>query len=96
MTEFFNVLNPNDAILKIRKLDKPTNNLKNYLYVPDSKDPDLIIRTGGEIRLSNFMLWQLAYSELFFINKLWPDFNYNDLRKIIKIFKKSKRNFGSI
>ena len=58
--------------------------------------PDILIRTGGHKRLSNFMLWQLAYSELFFINKLWPDFNSNDLKKIINKFRKSKRNFGAI
>ena len=58
--------------------------------------PDILIRTGGQKRLSNFMLWQLAYSELFFLKKLWPDFNQTDLRKIIKQFRNRKRNFGSI
>ena len=58
--------------------------------------PDILIRTGGHKRLSNFMLWQLAYAELFFLNKLWPDFNSNDLKKIINKFRKSKRNFGAI
>ena len=55
-----------------------------------------MIRTGGHQRLSNFMLWQLAYSELFFLKKLWPDFNGNDLNKIIKKYKNIKRNFGGI
>ena len=59
-------------------------------------DPDILIRTGGHQRLSNFMLWQLAYSELFFLKKLWPDFNIRDLKKIIKTYKENKRNFGSI
>ena len=59
-------------------------------------NPDVLIRTGGHQRLSNFMLWQLAYSELYFLNKLWPDFNSVDLRKIINKFKKSKRNFGAL
>ena len=59
-------------------------------------DPDILIRTGGQKRLSNFMLWQLAYSELFFLNKLWPDFKLNDLSNILKIYKKRKRNFGAI
>ena len=59
-------------------------------------NPDILIRTGGHQRLSNFMLWQLAYAELFFVKKLWPDFNLNDLNKILKEFKKIKRNFGSI
>ena len=58
--------------------------------------PDILIRTGGHQRLSNFLLWQLAYSELFFLKKLWPDFNEIDLKKIIIKFKKIKRNFGSI
>jgi undecaprenyl diphosphate synthase len=59
-------------------------------------DPDILIRTGGHQRLSNFMLWQLAYAELFFLKKLWPEFNSNDLKKIISKFKSTKRNFGSI
>ena len=58
--------------------------------------PEILIRTGGHRRLSNFMLWQLAYAELFFINKLWPDFNIKDYQNIIQKYKKIKRNFGSI
>ena len=58
----------------MRKSKYSSKNIKNFLYVPDSKDPDLIIRTGGEMRLSNFMLWQSAYSELYFTRILWPDF----------------------
>ena len=72
------------------------NNLKKNLYTSIQPDPDILIRTGGHQRLSNFMLWQLAYTELFFLKKLWPDFNKNDLIKIIKKYKKEKRNFGSI
>ena len=71
-------------------------NLKKNLYTSIQPDPDILIRTGGHQRLSNFMLWQLAYTELFFLKKLWPDFNKNDLIKIIKKYKKEKRNFGSI
>ena len=59
-------------------------------------NPDILIRTGGHNRLSNFMLWQLAYSELFFLKKLWPDFNSSDLIGIVNKYKKSKRNFGNI
>ena len=59
-------------------------------------DPDILIRTGGHQRLSNFMLWQLAYTELYFLKKLWPDFNTQDLKKILKSFKKIKRNYGNI
>ena len=58
--------------------------------------PEILIRTGGHQRLSNFMLWQLAYAELFFLKKLWPDFNSKDLKKIILKYKYSKRNFGAI
>ena len=59
-------------------------------------DPDIMIRTGGNKRLSNFLLWQLAYTEIFFINKLWPEFSENDYYKIIRKFYKIKRNFGRI
>ena len=72
------------------------NNLEKNLYTKSMPFPDLLIRTGGHKRLSNFMLWQLAYAELYFVNKLWPDFRKNDLRKIIKDFKLIKRNFGAI
>ena len=59
-------------------------------------DPDILIRTGNTQRLSNFLLWQSAYTEIFFIKKLWPDFNEKDFNKIIKKFINIKRNFGSI
>ena len=59
-------------------------------------DPDLLIRTGNTKRLSNFLLWQLAYSEIFFEKKLWPDFNEKDYTKIIKKYRGIKRNFGKI
>jgi len=72
------------------------NNLKKNLYTKNIPDPEILIRTGGHQRLSNFMLWQLAYTELFFLKKLWPDFNVNDLTKIIKKYRKNKRNFGAI
>ena len=59
-------------------------------------DPDILIRTGNTNRLSNFLLWQLSYSEIFFVKKLWPDFNKNDFNKILIKFKKIKRNYGKI
>ena len=68
----------------------------NYLYTKNIPDPDILIRTGNTKRLSNFLLWQLAYSEIFFEKKLWPEFNQNDLKRIINKFKKIKRNYGSI
>ena len=74
-------------------------NLKSFeknLYTQNMPDPDILIRTGGHRRLSNFMLWQLAYSELFFLNKLWPDFNQKDLKNILTSFRKRKINFGAI
>ena len=81
-----------------RKLKKKVNlkNFKKNLYTKNMPNPDILIRTGGKIRLSNFMLWQLAYTELFFLKKLWPDFNSLDLKKIIVKFKNIKRNFGSV
>ena len=72
------------------------NNFENNLYTKNMPDPDIMIRTGGHKRLSNFMLWQLAYAELFFTKKLWPDFQVSDLKKIIYDYKKRKRNFGTI
>ena len=81
-----------------RKLKKKINlkNFKKNLYTKNMPNPDILIRTGGKIRLSNFMLWQLAYTELFFLKKLWPDFNSSDLKKIIFKYKNIKRNFGSV
>ena len=69
---------------------------ESKLYTYPLSDPDMLIRTGGEFRLSNFLLWQLAYSEIFFEKKLWPDFNEKDYTKILKKFKKTKRNYGNI
>ena len=88
----------NEIIMALKKTKKNINikNIEKNLYTKDIPDPDILIRTGGHQRLSNFMLWQLAYSELFFISKLWPDFNPNDLEKVIKKYRKRKRNFGAI
>ena len=72
------------------------NSLNKNLYTNHLPDPDILIRTGGHKRLSNFMLWQLAYAEIYFLDKLWPDFNDKDLKRVINNFKKVKRNFGSI
>ncbi len=71
-------------------------NLSKYLQTQNIPDPDLLIRTGNTKRLSNFLLWQLAYSEIFFERKLWPEFNERDYIKIIRKFKSIKRNFGNI
>ena len=71
-------------------------NFKKYLQTKNIPDPDLLIRTGNTKRLSNFLLWQLAYSEIFFVKKLWPEFTEKDYNKIIKKFRSIKRNFGKI
>ena len=86
------------AFKKINK-NKQNINLKNVeknLYTSGIPDPDILIRTGNTNRLSNFLLWQMAYSEIFFEKKLWPDFNENDYNKILSKFKKIKRKYGNI
>ena len=85
-----------NAFKKCKKKNIRLNDIEKNLYFKNIPNPDILIRTGGHKRLSNFMLWQLAYAELFFLDKLWPDFNKNDLITIIKSYKNSKRNFGSI
>ena len=82
--------------LKKNKILINEKNLEKYLQTRNIPDPDILIRTGNTKRLSNFLLWQLAYSEIFFEKKLWPDFNEKDYSKIIKKFKSIKRNFGKI
>ena len=87
-----------NAFKKIQKNKENINerNIEKYLQTENIPDPDILIRTGNTKRLSNFLLWQLAYSEIFFEKKLWPDFNEKDYNKIIYRFKKIKRNFGNI
>ena len=91
-----------EIINACRKLSKRRNkkiNIKSFekeLYTKNIPDPEVLIRTGGTNRLSNFLLWQLAYTEIFFIDKLWPDFSENDFNKIINKFHNIKRNFGKI
>ena len=86
------------AFKKINKSKKNVNekNLDNYLQTKNIPDPDILIRTGNTKRLSNFLLWQLAYSEIFFEKKLWPAFNEKDYNRIIREYKNIKRNFGNI
>ena len=88
----------NEILNTFKKIKKKITKKKfeNNLYTRNMPHPDILIRTGGHKRLSNFLLWQLAYAELFFLKKLWPDFNGKDLEKIVKKFYKSKRNFGSL
>ena len=91
----FEILN---VCRKFRKSNKKINltNFTNFLLTKNIPDPDLLIRTGDTKRLSNFLLWQIAYSEIFFEKKLWPDFNEKDYKKIINKFRSIKRNFGQI
>jgi undecaprenyl diphosphate synthase len=82
--------------LKKNKEKFTEKNLNKYLQTKNIPDPDLLIRTGNTKRLSNFLLWQLAYSEIFFEKKLWPDFSKKDYNKAIKSYRSIKRNFGNI
>ena len=91
-----------DEIIDAIKLSLKTKkritkkNIENNLYTKNIPNPDILIRTGNTNRLSNFLLWQLAYTEIFFEKKLWPDFKKNDYKKILRKFKSLKRNFGAI
>ena len=85
----FNTISKNKKMINEKNISK-------HLFTQNIPDPDLLIRTGNTQRLSNFLLWQLAYSEIFFEKKLWPDFNENDYNKTLKKFKKIKRNYGNI
>ena len=87
-----------NAFKKLKKKNESINekNIKKNLLTYNVPDPEILIRTGNTKRLSNFLLWQIAYSEIFFEKKLWPDFNEKDYEQIIKKYKNTKRNFGSI
>ena len=91
----------NEIIYAIKSINKNKikvneKNINNNLYTKNIPNPDLLIRTGDTRRLSNFLLWQMAYTEIFFVKKLWPDFNSKDFKKILIKFRSLKRNFGSI
>jgi len=90
--ELINAIN----IMKKNNIFFNETNIDKHLYTKNIPDPDLLIRTGNTNRLSNFLLWQLAYSEIYFVKKLWPDFSVKDYNKILNNFKNLKRNFGSI
>jgi len=90
-----------EIVYSVNKLNKSSikvteKNIDNNLYTSGIPDPDILIRTGNTQRLSNFLLWQIAYTEIFFEKKLWPDFQKSDYIKILKKFKSLKRNFGAI
>ena len=98
----FNYGAKSELINAFKKIRKNKNNkiseelISNNLYTKNMPDPDILVRTGGEKRLSNFLLWQLSYAELFFIEKSWPDFNFLDLKKIVNKFNGIKRRFGGL
>ena len=87
-----------NSIKTIKRKNMAINekNISSNLFTANVPDPDILIRTGNTKRLSNFLLWQIAYTEIFFEKKLWPDFNEKDYRKIINEFKNLKRNFGGV
>ncbi len=89
------IINAVNKLIKSSSSISETNITKN-LYTKDIPDPDILIRTGNRNRLSNFLLWQSSYTEIFFVKKLWPDFNKRDFKKIISKFKHTRRNFGGI
>ena len=82
--------------IKNKKISISKKNIDNHLFTKNIPDPDILIRTGNTHILSNFLLWQLAYSEIFFEKKLWPDFSRKDYNKILVKFQNTKRNFGKI
>jgi len=84
----------NKAIKKGKEITEES--FRNFLFLPDVPDPDLFIRTGGELRISNFLLYQIAYTELFFTDKLWPDFDKSDFIQALNSYKKRERRFGTI
>ena len=89
------LVNAMNLIFK-KKIPITETNIEKNLYTNGSPNPELLIRTGNTNRLSNFLLWQTAYSEIFFVKKLWPDFSATDYNKILLKFEKTKRNFGNI
>ena len=84
------------SLIKKKKISFTENNINKNLYTNDSPNPDILIRTGNTKRLSNFLLWQIAYTEIFFEKKLWPEFSTQDYNRILEEFKQLKRNFGNI
>ena len=91
-SEIVNAIN----LMKNKNIKVNENSIDKFLYTKGIPNPDILIRTGNTNRLSNFLLWQLSYSEIFFVKKMWPDFNGKDYKSIIEKFKKIKRNFGKI
>lgn len=85
-----------NRLLKEKRDSITEEEFRKYLYKPHMPDPDMLIRTGGEKRISNFLLWQVAYTELFFTNTLWPDFRRDEFINMIEEFGKRERRFGKV
>ena len=90
------IINAVSSLIHKKKSEISIGSFEKELYTGNIPDPEILIRTGGTKRLSNFLLWQLAYTEIFFLDKLWPDFSEKDFNKIVNKFYKIKRNFGNI
>ena len=90
------IINACKTLSKTNEKEINVNNFEKKLYTRDMPDPEILIRTGGAKRLSNFLLWLLAYTEIFFVDKLWPDFNEKDFNKILNKFYNIERKFGKI
>ena len=90
------IINACKSFSKTKEKEINVNSFEKKLYTKDMPNPEILIRTGGTKRLSNFLLWQLAYTEIFFVDKLWPDFNEKDFNKILNKFNNIERKFGKI
>ncbi|MEL6166776.1 MAG: polyprenyl diphosphate synthase, partial [Cyanobacteria bacterium J06628_3] len=82
------------GLIKPQEIDEAT--FEHHLYTSRNSDPDLIIRTSGEMRLSNFLLWQVAYSEIYFTDTLWPDFDRSEFKKALSAYQQRDRRFGKV
>ena len=90
------IVNAVNSLIKEGKTEISEEDIQRKLYTAESPDPDLIVRTGGEVRLSNFLMWQSQYSELYFSDCLWPDYGEEELRRAIIEFSKRKRRYGGV
>ena len=85
-----------NKLMNEKKKDISEDDISGAIYTKDSPELDMIVRTGGDLRISNFLLWQAAYAELYFTDKLWPDFTAEDVDEAIRDFKRRQRRFGGV